>query len=115
MIKQSHPSITSNDFPIKNTSFEKHLGLTVDDKLNFNIHLKWKSAQFNKVIEVLKKLRSFMTRQVFSKICRCFIPFYLTYIDVIYEHPENGSFYQKLEYQQCNAAHSITEVIKRCF
>ena len=41
----------------KYTSSQKQLGLFLDDKLNFNIHLKEKMKKLNKGIGVLKKLQ----------------------------------------------------------
>ena len=40
----------------KYTSFQKHLGLFLDDKLNFNFHLKGKMKKLNKGIDILKKV-----------------------------------------------------------
>ena len=35
-----HPNFFFNGLKIKKVSFQKHLGLIRDEKLNFNLHLK---------------------------------------------------------------------------
>ena len=54
--KPHHPLLKFNNLPVQNASSQKHLGLFLDEKLNFESHLKEKCAKFNKGIGVIKKL-----------------------------------------------------------
>ena len=48
MIKTSHPLIKLNNLPVQNASSHKHLGMILDEKLNFESHVKEKCLKFNK-------------------------------------------------------------------
>ena len=50
---QNHPTIILNNIQVERASYEKHLGLTLDEKLNFKQHLD--SSKINKGIAVIKK------------------------------------------------------------
>ena len=41
----------------------KHLGLILNEKLNFEYHLKEKCGKFNKGITIIKKLQNILPRQ----------------------------------------------------
>ena len=49
-IKSVHPVINFNNLPVCSALSQKHLGIFLDDKLNFSIHLKEKCAMVNKGI-----------------------------------------------------------------
>ena len=53
MIKPSHPLIKLNNLPFQNASSQKHLGMILDEKLNFESHLIEKCLKFNKGITSL--------------------------------------------------------------
>ena len=61
--KPHHPLLKFNNLPVQNASSQKHLGLVLDEKLNFESHLKEKCAKFNKGISVIKKLQNTLPRQ----------------------------------------------------
>ena len=63
MIKPSQPLIKLNNFPVQNASSQKHLGIILDEKLNFESHLKEKCFKFNKSIGFIKKLQNILPRQ----------------------------------------------------
>ena len=50
---QNHPTIILNNIQVERASYEKHLGLILDEKLNFKQHLD--SSKINKGIAVIKK------------------------------------------------------------
>ena len=37
--KEDHPPIYSNDIPVTQNTVEKHIGLYLDEKLNYNTHI----------------------------------------------------------------------------
>ena len=45
MTKSSHPQISFNNIPISCVNFQKHLGIYLYEKLNFNYHIKEKYAK----------------------------------------------------------------------
>ena len=57
MTKSSHPQISLNNVPVPRASFQKHLGIYLDEKFNFNNHIKEKMTKAIKEIGVIKRLR----------------------------------------------------------
>ena len=55
--KLSHPIIYFNNAPVSCVSFQKHLGVYLDEKLNFNYHIKEKSSKAMKGMGVIKKIK----------------------------------------------------------
>ena len=49
--KLAHPTVFFNNVPVKRCSIQKHLGFHLDEKLNFNHHVKEKITKANKGIE----------------------------------------------------------------
>ena len=47
--KISHPTTTFNTVPVARTSCQKHLGLHLDEKLNFNEHINMKIKQIREL------------------------------------------------------------------
>ena len=110
--KPFHPSIKFDNVPVQNASSQKHLGLILDDKLNFKSHLREKCSKFNKGIGIIKKLQNTLPRQALLTIYKSFVRPHLDYGDIIYDQPYNDSFCQKLESYQYNAALAITGAIR---
>ena len=54
-----HPDLYFNSVVVEKVKTQKHLGLKLDEKLNFKEHLKDKFAIANKGIEMLKKLSNY--------------------------------------------------------
>ena len=54
---QSHPEISLNNIPVERSSYQKHLGLILDEKLNFKQHIDSAFSKINKGIPVIKKIR----------------------------------------------------------
>ena len=55
--KSSHPIIYFNNASVSCVSFQKHLGVYLDEKLNFNYHIKEKSSKAMKGMGVIKKIK----------------------------------------------------------
>ena len=60
--KVIHIPRTFNTIPAAQTSHQKHLGLYLDGKLNFNHHIKGVISKVNKRIGIIRKLRSILPR-----------------------------------------------------
>ena len=93
-------------------SIQKHLGIHLDEKLNFNHHVKEKITKANKGIGVIKKLSNTLPRDTLLSIYKSFVRPHLDYGDIIYDQPQNESFCNKLESIQYNAALAITGIIR---
>ena len=64
----------------------------LDDKLNFNHHVKEKNVKANKGIGLIHKLAHVVPRQSLLTIYKSFIRHHLDYGDIIYDQPNNESF-----------------------
>ena len=56
-IAQIHPVISLNNIQIERVPYQKHLGILLDEKLNFKQHVDNAILKMNKGIFVIKKLR----------------------------------------------------------
>ena len=57
-IKAPHLSVVFNNVPVVQSSCQKHLGVYLDQKLNFTHHIKEKVTKANTGIAVIKKLQT---------------------------------------------------------
>ena len=110
--KLAHPPVLFNNVPVKRCSIQKHLGFHLDEKLNFNHHVKEKITKANKGIGVIKKLSNILPRDALLTIYKSFVRLHLDYGDIMYDQPQNESFCNKLESIQYNAALAITGAIR---
>ena len=111
-IEQNHHLLTFNDSFVQIVSSQKHLGLILDQKLNFLKHTEDKISKANKGIGLLRKLYYFVPRKTLLSIYKSYIRPHLDYADVIYDQPQNMSFSDRLESVQYNACLAITGAIK---
>ena len=109
---QNHPIISLNNIQVERSSHQKHLGLILDEKLNFKEHVNSAISKVNKGISVLKKLRHNLPRKSLITIYKSFLRPLVDYGDIIYDQPNNESFCEKLESIQYNAALAITGAIQ---
>ena len=105
MTKPSHPQVFFNDIPVSRVSFQKHLGIYLDEKLNFNHHIKEKMTKAMKGIGVFKRLSKILPRHSLLTIYKSFVRPHLDYGNILHDQPNNKSF-------SYNAALAITGAIK---
>ena len=98
-----HPVLTFSNSSVIKATLHKHLGLILDEKVNFKEHLKEKMSKAYKGIALLRKLQSINLRDTLLTICKSFIRPHLDYGDIIYHQPNNGRFCQKIESIQYQA------------
>ena len=55
---QRHPEISLKNIPVERLSYQKHLGLILDEKLNLKQHIDNTISKINRGIAVIKKLYS---------------------------------------------------------
>ena len=108
----SHPPLTFNNIPVAQTHSQKHLGMQLDKKLNFEEHLKKVESKVSKTIGIIRKLQNVLPRSALLTIYKSFIRPHLDYGDIIYDKAFNESFHAKLESFQYNAALAITGAIR---
>ena len=109
--KISHPTTTFTKVPVACTSCQKHLGLHLDEKLNFNQHINIKNSKSNKGIGIIERIFHILARKILLTINKFFIRPHLDYCDVIYDQQNNESFCIKIERIQYNAAPAIIGAI----
>ena len=57
-----HPPAIFNNIPVVHSSCKKHLGIYLDEKLNFSNHIKEQISKTNKGIGILRKLHNVLPR-----------------------------------------------------
>ena len=97
---------------LQRSTVQKHLGVYLDEKLNFNTHITENIGKASKGIRVIKKLFKSLPGNALLTIWKSFIRLHLHYGDTVYDRPDNESFISKLEQVQYNAALAITGTIK---
>ena len=100
-LKVIHPNLTFIGKDVHSSYFQKHLGMVLDSKVNFDMHLKEKVSIVNNGLALLRQLRYSI-----------FLRPHLDYCYVIYDKPCNEMFIETLESIQYNATLAITGAIK---
>ena len=65
------------------SSYQKHLGVYLDQNLNFTHHIKEKITKVNKGIAVVELLQTKLPLNVLLPIYKSFIRPHLDYVDII--------------------------------
>ena len=110
--KKNHNQVYFNRYSVKQVPFQKHFGMYLDAKLNFQEHLNNALSKVNKTTRLLRKLEAFLPRPSLVTVYRAFVRPHLVYGDIIYDQTYNDSFHQKMESVQYNAALAITGAIR---
>ena len=71
--KDFHPSLTFNNNIVYQSTSQNHLGITVDNCLSFEEHLRLAFSKINKTIGLLRKLQSLIPRSASLTICKTFV------------------------------------------
>ena len=108
----SQPKINFNNSPVVQSNYQKHLGLHLDEKLNFSHYTKETISKVYKGIRVIKKLQNNLPRQSLLTIYKSFIRSHLDYGNAVYDQPHNETFCGTLESVRYNAALAITGAIR---
>ena len=108
----SYPAVKFNNNDITKCSDQKHLGIVLDSKLNFESHVNQKIKKCNKLIGVIRRLSVHLPRTALLTIYKSFVRPNLDYGDILYDKPKNENFQNKLEKVQYRACLAITNAIK---
>ena len=83
--KVCHPPLCFNNNNVSQASSQKHLGLTLDNRLTFDEHLTNVSNKISKTIGLLRKLQNILPSPALCTIYKCFIRPHLDYRDIFYD------------------------------
>ena len=115
-MKDCNPSAFFNDIIVEKLTSQKHLGIYLDENLDFSAHLKEKISKANRSIGIIKKVemkkKLKLPKNALLTIYKSFVRSYLDYGDIVCNQPTNDSLCKKLESVQYNAALAITGAIK---
>ena len=111
-IKIVHPPVFFNNLPVSVQTSTKHLGMTLDSKLNFDLHLQEQICKAHRGIGLIKRLQSDLSRKTLLNIYKAYIRPHLDYGDIIYDKPNVQNFINRVESVQYNAALAITGAIR---
>ena len=83
--KRDFQILSFNESNIEACSSQKHLGLTMNDKLNFDVRFQNKIRKSNKIIRVFKRLPVIVSLDAFLTLYKMFIRPHLDYADIYQE------------------------------
>ena len=111
--KKLSPCLLFNDIPLKNSILQKHIGLTLDLKLNVVEHIKNITQKICKTMGLLLRFQPIPPRSSLLTIYKTIIRSQLDIADAIYDQAYNSRFHENLEVIQYNACLEITGTIGR--
>ena len=92
----THPIIHFNNVQVQRANQQRHLGIILDEKLNFKSHIDKVLTKASKAIAVIKRLRNSLPRKSLITIYKAIIRPHLDYGDILYDQPNNAAFVKKL-------------------
>ena len=108
----SYPPIKFNNNNISKCPHQKHLGIVLDSKPNFNAHVDQKIKKCNRMIGLIRRLSNNLPRNALLTIYKSFVRPHLDYGDIFDDKPNNENFQNKLEKVQYRACLAITGAIQ---
>ena len=87
--KLFHLTVLFNNIPVQCSTVQKHLGVYLDEKLNFNTHITEKIGKASKGNGVIKKLFKSLPRNALLTIYKSFVRPHLGFGDIVYDWPDN--------------------------
>ena len=84
------------------------MGVVLDSKLDFSIHIEQKIRKCNKIIGLIRRLSVCLPRKALLTIYKSFVRPHLDYDDILYDKPGNLNFESKTEKVQYKACIAIT-------
>ena len=106
----AHSQLVFNNNPVHKNSTQKHLGMLLDFKLNFQEYFENMLNKINKTTELLIKLQNTLPRPALLMIYISLIRPRLDYGNIIYDQSYNASFQQKVESIQYNVPLPLQEL-----
>lgn len=110
--KVNNPKFTLNNISVAHTHSQKHLGMYLDEKLNFNKHKHEIIAKEKKGFGINRRFFNILTRNALVTNHKLFVWNHFDYCDILFDQSNNENFCNKIERVQHNAALTITGAIK---
>ena len=110
--KSFHSQVFFNEVPVDRSVSQKHLGLHLDQKLDFCKQINEKISKGQNGISVIEKIYNIFPTNALHAIYKSFVWPHLDYGDIVYDQPNKQSFLNKIEAVEYNAALAITIAIK---
>ena len=82
------PTFLFHNIPVQHSTFQNHLGVYLDEKLNLNTYITEKIGKASKGIGVIKKLFKSLPRNALLIIHKSFVRPHLDYGDIVYDRPK---------------------------
>ena len=86
------PTISLNNIQVERASYQKQLGILLDEKLDFKQHVDSGIMKVHKGISIIKKPRHSLSRKSLVTIYKAFLRPLIDYGDIVYGQPQNESF-----------------------
>ena len=93
--RSNHPKIYFNNAPVFCANWHKHLGIYLDESLNFSYYIKEKMSKAKKGIGIIRKLNKALPQHSLITIYKSFVRPHLDYGDIIYDQPNKGKSQSK--------------------
>ena len=106
------PSLHFNGNPVHQVQLQKLLGLLLDPKFSFDEHIQCILNKTRKIIGLIRNIQPIIPKEALLTTYKPFFRLHLDYGQIIYDCTFNGSFQNKLESVQNNAAVAITGAIE---
>ena len=113
--KSTHPTLNFNKYTVTQSVTQKHIGMLLDTKMDFQGHLKSVLNTVNKTVWFLRKLHNTLPRLLLLAIYKSFVRPHLDNGYIIYDQAYKLSFHQRLESAQYDSAVAITGAIRGTF
>ena len=110
--KSTYSPLSFNNSTVTQSVTQKHLGMFLDTKLNFQEHFKNILNKVNKTLGLLRKLRNTLPSLSLHTIYESFIRPHLDYGNIMYNQAYNALFYQKLKSIKYSLALAVTGTIR---
>ena len=93
----THPIIHFNNVQVQRANQQRHLGIILDENLNFKSHIDKVLTNASKGIAVIKRLQNSLLHKSLISIYKAIIRPHLDYGDILYNQSNNAAFRQKIE------------------
>ena len=110
--KTDHPVVYFYEVPVAKASCQKHFGIHLNEKLNFDTHIKEKTTKAKKGIGIIHFEPHLLPRESLITNYKSFVRPHIDYGDTIYDQLNNEHFSNMIEIVPFNAAVAITGAIK---
>ena len=84
--KPSHPDLTFNEIPVARNNATKHIGMILDEKLNFRKHILEAIEKAKKGLSLMRFLAKYVNRKILDLTYKMHVRTHLEYGDVIFHN-----------------------------